>query len=414
MEERARHLALSVAEPDEQIAAELEMAAYSVGARGGYTAVAELAERARELTPALEREAARRRAILTGEASWAAGDYEKGRTILQEMVDTATPGVERADALLRLSRNPRDILESIELCRAALDEPGADSTVRGDIETFLAMLTYGAGDVDGAAELASRAASAAKLRPKLTYANVVSTLCLFILLGGTSYAAIKLGKNSVKGANIANNAVSSPKVRNGSLLAGDFKAGQLPAGQPGPDGPRGPQGAKGDTGSQGAKGDTGTVDTTNFYSKGQSDSRFLAANGIAANSNQLEGLGASSFLRNNASATSIATGGGFTTILTVPGAGELQASCLSPAQPVVRWHNTDVSDERLAVDSGGADAAFIDPVASDATDGTVTGSTSLSVSDHVTYMVRSNGVSYVEVFDNATSVGCFFFPRAYG
>ena len=161
VEERARHLALSISEPDERIAAELEMAAYSVGARGGYTAVAELAARARELTPADERDAARRRAILTGEASWAAGDYEKGRGLLQEMLDTARPGAERADALLRLSRNPRDIVESIELCRAALDEPGTDPATRGDIETFLAMLTYGAGDVDGAAELAARAASAA-------------------------------------------------------------------------------------------------------------------------------------------------------------------------------------------------------------------------------------------------------------
>ncbi len=161
VEERARHLALSISEPDEQIAAELEMAAYAVGARGGYTAVAELAGRARELTPADQRDAARRRAILTGEASWAAGDYEKGRALLQEMVDTAHAGAERADALLRLSRNPRDIVESIELCRAALDEPDVEPTMRGDIETFLAMLTYGAGDVDAAAELAARAAAAA-------------------------------------------------------------------------------------------------------------------------------------------------------------------------------------------------------------------------------------------------------------
>jgi hypothetical protein len=81
-----------------------------------------------------------------------------------------------------------------------------------------------------------------RLRLKLTYANVVSTLCLFILLGGSSYAAIRLGKNAVKGKNIAANAVTSPKVKNGSLLAQDFKAGQLPRG------PQGPQGAKGDVG----------------------------------------------------------------------------------------------------------------------------------------------------------------------
>ena len=35
------------------------------------------------------------------------------------------------------------------------------------------------------------------LRDKLTYANVISTLCLFILLGGGAYAASQLPKNSV-------------------------------------------------------------------------------------------------------------------------------------------------------------------------------------------------------------------------
>ncbi|HEY1597473.1 MAG TPA: AAA family ATPase [Thermoleophilaceae bacterium] len=161
VEERARHLALSASEPDEGIASELELAAYSAGARGGYSAVAELAERASELTPSAERAAGRRRATLAGEASWAAGDYEKGRAILQQVLDSAEPGPERADALLRLSRNPRDIMESIRLCTAALEEAESSPSLRGDIETFLAMLTYGAGDVNGAAELAARGAAAA-------------------------------------------------------------------------------------------------------------------------------------------------------------------------------------------------------------------------------------------------------------
>jgi hypothetical protein len=96
----------------------------------------------------------------------------------------------------------------------------------------------------------------AKLRPKLTYANVVSTLCLFILLGGSSYAAVTLKKNSVKSTNIAKNAVTSPKVKNGSLLSADFKAGQLPGGGTG--GPTGPQGS---AGAQGQRGETGLPGT---------------------------------------------------------------------------------------------------------------------------------------------------------
>ncbi len=34
------------------------------------------------------------------------------------------------------------------------------------------------------------------LRSRLTYANVISTLCLFIVLGGGAYAAIKVQSSS--------------------------------------------------------------------------------------------------------------------------------------------------------------------------------------------------------------------------
>jgi hypothetical protein len=105
------------------------------------------------------------------------------------------------------------------------------------------------------------------MRPKLTYANVVSTLCLFILLGGGAYAAVKLPKNSVgtkqlkKGAvkadDLGENAVSSPKVANGSLLKEDFAADQLPPG---------PQGEQGERGLRGASGASGIA---NFYREGQ-------------------------------------------------------------------------------------------------------------------------------------------------
>ncbi len=94
------------------------------------------------------------------------------------------------------------------------------------------------------------------LRSKLSYANVVATLALFIALGGSSYAALTLPKNSVKARQIAKNAVGaseikaravgSSEVRNGSLLAGDFATGELPAG---PQGPQGPQGLSGPAGS---------------------------------------------------------------------------------------------------------------------------------------------------------------------
>jgi len=48
------------------------------------------------------------------------------------------------------------------------------------------------------------------------------------------------------------NAVTGAKVKNASLLAGDFAAGQLPAGPPGAPGARGAQGLQGPAGVVGA------------------------------------------------------------------------------------------------------------------------------------------------------------------
>ena len=84
-----------------------------------------------------------------------------------------------------------------------------------------------------------------RFRP--TYANVVATLALFIALGGSSYAALKLPANSV----------TSAQVKNGSLLKKDFKAGQLPKGAKGAKGAKGDKGAPGDRGATGAAGPAG-------------------------------------------------------------------------------------------------------------------------------------------------------------
>ena len=63
---------------------------------------------------------------------------------------------------------------------------------------------------------------------RLTYANVTSTACLFILLGGSAYAA-----TAITGSDVRNGSLTSADVRDHTLLARDFKTEQLP---------RGPQG----------------------------------------------------------------------------------------------------------------------------------------------------------------------------
>jgi hypothetical protein len=66
----------------------------------------------------------------------------------------------------------------------------------------------------------------------------MSTIAVFIALGGTSYA---VARNSVGGAQLKANAVTSTKVRNSSLRTADL----APSARIGKRGPRGPQGPAG-------------------------------------------------------------------------------------------------------------------------------------------------------------------------
>ena len=53
--------------------------------------------------------------------------------------------------------------------------------------------------------------------PRLSYANVVATLALFLAIGGVGYAATRLPKNSVGTRQISNGAVTGAKIKLSSL-----------------------------------------------------------------------------------------------------------------------------------------------------------------------------------------------------
>ena len=63
------------------------------------------------------------------------------------------------------------------------------------------------------------------LRGKLTYANVISTLCLFLLLGGgAAFAASKLAKKSVGANQLKSNAVTAKKIKKNAVTSAKLKA----------------------------------------------------------------------------------------------------------------------------------------------------------------------------------------------
>src|SRR4051794_37415285 len=92
-----------------------------------------------------------------------------------------------------------------------------------------------------------------RLRSRLTYANVMSTLAVFIALGGTSYA-LTLPRNSVGSRELKPRPVGASELKTGAVTSRDLKNRTIHLadistatrkslrGEPGPPGPAGPAG----------------------------------------------------------------------------------------------------------------------------------------------------------------------------
>jgi DNA-binding CsgD family transcriptional regulator len=102
-EERARHLAHAVTEPDAVVAQALEDAGVAVARRGAPDSAAVLVERAAALTPRDDPEASKRRLAVAADQHIASGDIERARRALERIVERADGPVERAEALAPLA-----------------------------------------------------------------------------------------------------------------------------------------------------------------------------------------------------------------------------------------------------------------------------------------------------------------------
>jgi len=181
-------------------------------------------------------------------------------------------------------------------------------------------------------------------RPPLSYANVMSSIAVFLALGGGAWAVTgqpgapttidacvkKAGKKKGQLRVVAATGKCKKAERRltwatGTVVPGTGAAGPAgPSGPSGPAGPAGEPGAKGDAGAQGPQGVPGTsgsADTpAQILSKlstidgsgsgldaslldGNDSSYFLPASGKAADANLLDGINSSGFARLSASSS---------------------------------------------------------------------------------------------------------------
>jgi len=159
-EERARHLALAMNQPDGDVADVLEQAARTAQLRGAPAAAADLAEQALRLTPLSSPDDALRRTLIAADMYTRAGEADRAIALLERARAVAAPGDERAAVLVRLA-GVRPTPGSIALYYDALAE-ARDDALRADLHIRLATLMRwdaGFGRAAEHAELAVRAAS---------------------------------------------------------------------------------------------------------------------------------------------------------------------------------------------------------------------------------------------------------------
>jgi hypothetical protein len=96
-------------------------------------------------------------------------------------------------------------------------------------------------------------------RGRLTYANVMSSIAVFLVVaGGTAFAASQLGRESVGTKQLKKEAVTLAKIK--KAAKNSLKGATGPAGPAGPQGKQGDRGPQGERGLQGLQGIPGVAE----------------------------------------------------------------------------------------------------------------------------------------------------------
>jgi DNA-binding CsgD family transcriptional regulator len=181
---RARHLALSCADPDADVAGELEAAATRAARRGASSLAAEFAAHSLRLTPPGDLEMRIRRAFAAVLHRAAAGDKAQALADADRLVATLPPGAVRAEAIaLRVAL---DFDGGDGFLEKALAEVGDDDSLRGrllELRGWLALVHRA--DLQRGEELASEALVIARRLddPALEMLAAATTASASLLLG---------------------------------------------------------------------------------------------------------------------------------------------------------------------------------------------------------------------------------------
>ena len=157
VEERARHMALSVDGPDAVAASYLDAAFEQAAARGATAAAAELSELAADLTPG-DLPLERRRRLRSAMFHRLAGDSARAVPLLEQILTEAPEGIERSDVLFELASTLRAVPQTtIERLDEALTNASGDETRQARILGYRGWIRVFQADID-AALLDTRAA----------------------------------------------------------------------------------------------------------------------------------------------------------------------------------------------------------------------------------------------------------------
>jgi len=142
-EERARHLALSIDDPDEGSAEALEQAAVHAEARGAPLAAAELYQLAARITDPVETDRSRLRRQGSAANLFAAGDARGARELNERLLAELVPGPARAQTLYAISFMSWNDLPRVKgLLERALEEVGDNRHLRALILGDMAWVEF--------------------------------------------------------------------------------------------------------------------------------------------------------------------------------------------------------------------------------------------------------------------------------